>query len=122
MTDQAREELKEIKAKLIENYEAKDKDVYIHEDARLHKILIELTGNKLVQELSERIYSLEHLSRTIALHSHGRFNDYHEEHLGIIDGLLEGNVEKALMYHERHLRIAQEESIKLLGMSARQAR
>jgi len=113
-------EAREIKAKLIVSYESADKNLYLQEDTRLHKLLIALTGNKLIQDLNERIYALEHLSRTIALYSYERFTEYQKEHLGIIDGLLEGDVEKALTYHERHLRLARDESIRLLQLSAKQ--
>ena len=115
-------EAREIKAKLIVSYESADKNLYLQEDTRLHKLLIALTGNKLIQDLNERIYALEHLSRTIALYSHEGFIEYHKEHLGIIDALLEGDVEKALVYHERHLRFARDKSIKQLQMSTKQVR
>ncbi len=122
LTDQAREELREIKARLIKSYEAADKNLYLQEDAKLHKLLIALTGNKMIQDLNERIYGMEHLSRTIAFYSHEGFTEYQKEHLGIIDALLAGDVEKALLYHERHLCFARDESIKQLQMSTKQAR
>lgn len=121
LTSQIREELMEIRAELIKSFEAGDKKSYMREDTRLHQLLIELTGNKLIQDVSVRIYTMEHISRTIALYSDERFAMSLEEHLGIIDGLLEGNVDKALVSNERHLRLAQEESIKQVQKSTKQS-
>lgn len=112
MTAEIREELVDIRKKLIQFYEAQDKQNYIREDARLHQLLIRLTGNKLIQEVSVRLYTMEHLSRTISLYSPERFIESLEEHLGVIDGILKRDTKKAQEYNERHLRLAREESIK----------
>lgn len=120
LTDEIREQLLEIKQKLIQYYEARDKQNYIREDARLHQLIIQLTGNKLIQDVSVRIYTMEHLSRTISLYSPERFIESLEEHFGVIDGILQGDVEKARECIERHLMLARQESIKQVQMSARQ--
>jgi len=119
LTPQIRGELRAIKEKLLQSYEAGDKKSYMREDSRLHQLLIELTGNKLIQDISVRLYTMEHISRTLSLYSDDRFAESLEEHLGIIDGLLEGNVEKALSYNEKHLRLAQEVSIRQVQKTAK---
>jgi DNA-binding GntR family transcriptional regulator len=84
-------------------------------------LIIKLSGNKLIQDVSIRIYTMEHLSRTISLYSPERFIESLEEHIGMIDCILEGDIEKALEYNESHLALARLESIKQVHMSGRKA-
>lgn len=119
LTDEIREQFLEIKQKLIQFAKQMDKSNYIQEDSRLHQLFIQLTGNNLIRDVSVRIYTMEHLSRTISLYSPERFIESLEEHIGMIDGILEGNVEKALEYNGRHLLLARQESIKQLTRGVR---
>lgn len=119
LSDSKMLELQDIKANLIEYYQAGDKKNYIRADSRLHQMIIQLSGNKLIQDVSVRIYTMEHLSRTISLYSPERFVESLEEHIGVIDGLLQGDVDKALHYNEKHLMLAREESIKQLHLNSK---
>jgi DNA-binding GntR family transcriptional regulator len=112
LTDEIREELRGIRENLLEHYETGDKESYINEDARLHKVLIKLSGNQLIMDLSVRMYTMEHLSRTTSLYSEERFRQSVEEHIGVIDSILAGDIEKALAYNSRHLNLAREESLR----------
>ena len=112
LTDEVRDELLEIKDNLIKSYETGDKASYIMEDTRLHKLIIKLSGNQLIIDLSVRIYTMEHLSRTTSLYDDKRFRESLAEHVGVIDNILEGNTEQALVYNERHLRLAREVSLR----------
>lgn len=120
LNDEIRGQLLDIKEKLLQYFQAGDKQSYIREDSRLHQLLILLTGNKLIQDVSVRIYTMEHLSRTISLYSPERFVESLEEHMGVINGILQGDVEKAQEYNERHLMLAREESIKQVNLGATQ--
>ena len=120
LNDEIQEQLLDIKAKLIKHYEAKDKENYMREDSRLHQLIIQLSGNKLIQDVSVRIYTMEHLSRTISLYDTERFNESLAEHIGVIDSILKRDVEQALAFNNRHLMLAKQESIKQVKMTANQ--
>jgi len=120
MTDEIRQQLIDLKTKLNHFYQAQDKQNYIREDSRLHQLIIQLTGNKLIQDVSVRIYTMEHLSRTISLYDTERFNESLAEHIGTIDGILQGDISLALEYNNRHLILAREESVKQIQASVRQ--
>ncbi len=112
LTDEIRDELISIRENLLKYYETGDKENYIIQDALLHKSIVRLSGNQLIVDLSVRIYTMEHLSRTTSLYSSERFRESVTEHIGIIDSILEGNTEKALEFNNRHLNLAREESLR----------
>ena len=81
-------------------------DGYVADDNDLHKLIIRLGGNSLVDDLYYRVRSMNQQFRIRSLSSHNRFHDSVLEHRNLITALATGEVEKAVEVNTRHLSLA----------------
>ena len=106
MTDGQRAHLMEILQVLEQTHESWDLDRYVVADDDLHKQIIQLGGNSLVDDLYYRVRSMNQQFRIRSLSSHNRFQDSVAEHQDLITALVTGEVERAIEVNSRHLALA----------------
>ena len=106
MTDGQRAHLMEILQMLEQTHESGDLDRYVVADDDLHKQIIQLGGNSLVDDLYYRVRSMNQQFRIRSLSSHNRFQDSVAEHQDLITALVTGEVERAIEVNSRHLALA----------------
>lgn len=93
---------------------------YIDQDAQLHSLLVELSGNSLLSSIYSRIHSMNQQFRIYSLVSKKRFDESIEEHRDMIHRLLTGNTQEAQVINRRHLQLAREKIIEHLAQRAAQ--
>lgn len=106
MSDGQRAQLLTILRSLEDHYGRQDLDGYVSDDDDLHKLIIRLGGNSLVDDLYYRVRSMNQQFRIRSLSSHNRFHDSMLEHRDLITALVTGEVEKAVETNTRHLSLA----------------
>ncbi|MDX9916224.1 MAG: GntR family transcriptional regulator [Sphaerochaeta sp.] len=84
---------------------------YVELDTRFHQYLIDLTGNQLVIDTFARIGAMITSFRIISLKSLERFNESIVEHTGIIEGICDGDAERAIEACRVHLTLAKNEIV-----------
>ena len=109
LNDEIRETLERFKNELIEKNKAGDLIDYIQTDSELHQYIIKSSGNTVLYNAVINILTLMGPFREISLGSTKRFSESLDEHLGIIDGILDRDFKKAWGWCESHLQKASEE-------------
>lgn len=113
-TDDYGKRLEKIYVDLKEAFEKSDLNEYTKIDTKLHYFLFEMCDNEMISDVINNIFPLIQPFRIISLSSRERFDESFEEHEGLINGIKEGNFEKAWEYNKVHLRLARDEIIKHL--------
>ncbi|MEA4934516.1 MAG: GntR family transcriptional regulator [Lawsonibacter sp.] len=103
MTDGQRSLLIDLSHTLEETYDSGDLDRYAAADSELHKQIVRLGNNSLVEDLYYRVRSMNQQFRVRSLNSHNRFHESIFEHRDIITALVTGDVEKAVQVNSLHL-------------------
>lgn len=106
LSDGQRAQLLEILQSLETYHEAGDLDRYVADDDSLHKLIVRLGGNSLVEDLYYRVRSMNQQFRIRSLSSHNRFHESMVEHRDLITALVTGEVERAVEINARHLSLA----------------
>ena len=114
ITDDHRKALNEIYLDLKESFEKGDVNEYCRIDTKLHYFLFKMCDNEMIDDVVNNVFPLLQPFRIISLSSKGRFDESFDEHKGLIDGIKEGDFEKAWGYNKVHLRLARDEIIKHL--------
>lgn len=81
----------------------KDDLYYTNLDARFHYFLIKASDNKYLINMMQQIFIQNHRIRILSAKKDHRLEDSIEEHLKIIDLMLEGKIEKATTEMEEHI-------------------
>lgn len=102
------ERLMQCLSELERAFDKKDLRLYIDLDTQLHGLLIELSGNSLLESVYERVHSVIQQFRIYSLLTSTRFNDSMEEHRSMVHCILTGNTTEAQQINCRHLQMARE--------------
>lgn len=86
-----------------------DRNAYIELDAKLHNLFVELSGNPILLEINDKVYSLLQPFRMLALQDDTRFEESLDEHNGIVDSVLERDFRAAWKWDSVHLNKAKKE-------------
>lgn len=113
-TDEYGEGLDKIYIDLKDAFEKADLNQYIKIDTKLHYFLFEMCDNEIINNVVNNVFPLLQPFRIISLNSKARFDESFEEHKGLINGIIEGDFDKAWGYNKVHLRKARDEIIKHL--------
>lgn len=93
----------------LEHYHQQDQlEDYIRVDAQLHQAIIRLGGNRVVEQMYERVHSLIQQFRIYSLTSKQRFDESVVEHRTVVHCLLTGNVEEVDRVNQAHLTLARD--------------
>ena len=95
LSDGQRAQLLEILQSLETYHEAGDLDRYVADDDSLHKLIVRLGGNSLVEDLYYRVRSMNQQFRIRSLSSHNRFHESMVEHRDLAEPV--NPVRKALV-------------------------
>ena len=77
-------------------------------DCQLHGLIIRIGGNRLVEDMYQRISAQVQQFRIYSLESKRRFRESLVEHTTVVHCLLTGNVEEADRVNRRHLELARD--------------
>ena len=108
MTDEQREQLLQCLNAVTFYHERQDMKKHIEADYELHGLIIRIGGNRLVEDMYQRISSQIQQFRIYSLESKRRFRESLVEHTTIVHCLLTGNVEEADRVNRRHLELARD--------------
>lgn len=100
-----------FKKLLLANNQIENIKEYIKVDAQFHEYLIETSGNRVIAESLQKVSMLINPFRIFSLSSNKRFTESVDEHVGMIDSILQKNSEKAITICQTHLSLAKEEII-----------
>lgn len=114
LTPKMKKALTECLENLERTYRNGDLKDYIEYDTILHAMIISLGGNSLIESTYEKIHSIIQPFRIYSLVSHKRFDESVEEHEGIVNALLAGDVDRAEKINRQHLTLAKDIVIKYI--------
>lgn len=106
MTSARRERLLEILADLESSFANGDLETYTAVDEKLHGQIVRLANNSLVNDVYERVRSMNQQFRVLSLMSEKRFTESLEEHRSIIHSLAIGDLSTADSVNRHHLKLA----------------
>lgn len=86
-------------------------------DAELHEIIASFSGNEFIVEVVQRHNQLRRVAEYELFYSDDRTQDSHDDHIQILEALLEGDVELAAILMTKHLY----ESSRLVGIFRKQS-
>lgn len=86
----------------------KDLESWAAADARFHRNLLELCGNRRLAQLAGGIAEQAHRARMVTLHMRPLPLRSNEDHRALIDAILAGDAKRAYQVHEKHRRNAME--------------
>ena len=115
ITEEDMNELDEIFSRLQAAFDNEDVNLYSFIDAELHNAIIYLSGNKLIYDVNNRVFSLLQPFRTISLNSRQRFEESIDEHRNIIKAIKEKDSETAWRWDLTHLNLAKDEILKYIS-------
>ena len=93
-------------------------DAYVQLDIELHNCIISYSGNQFLLDLTDRVYGFLQPVRLFSLSTRQRYEDSIAEHIGIIDGMLARDTEKASAILQTHLDVAQKNVLFILKNQA----
>ena len=108
MTAETVQRLNELILRLTELHASGDVNAYIEEDTKLHQFIVSLSGNSLVIDIYNRIYTPIQQFRIYSLTNKDRFAESVCEHQSVIRHIVEGNLEEAVRINQIHLTLAKE--------------
>lgn len=108
------EELLKYKELFKEYFTDPKEDLYYTRlDARFHYFLIKASDNKYLINMMQQIFIQNHRIRVISAKKPDRIKNSINEHLHIIDFLLEGKIDEAIFKMEEHIRQSREVALRL---------
>jgi len=109
LDDSIIDRLNEFKAAFLKNSDIDQLNEYLEVDVKFHEYLVTVSGNKVIKEALNKVSLMISPFRVIALSRPKRFYDSIDEHIKIIDGLINSDNEAAISACEKHLTLAKEE-------------
>ncbi|WDP85799.1 MAG: GntR family transcriptional regulator [Desulfobacter sp.] len=109
LDDSIIKKLNEFKAAFLEHSNINQLKEYLEVDVKFHEYLIATSGNKVIKEALDKVSLMISPFRVIALSRPKRFYDSIDEHIQIIDGLINSDRAAAILACENHLTLAKEE-------------
>ena len=86
----------------------------------LHRLIIEASGNLIMQDLLNRMETLIEVSRIPFRQAHERLKEINQEHIDIAKALLKGDGDSAAELMKNHFVLTKEAHLKiLLGSGSR---
>ena len=110
--------LLELRAKFEPFRTYTDMDAYVRLDIELHNCIIIYSGNQFLKDLTDRVYGYLQPVRLFSLSTRQRYEDSIVEHIGIIDGMLARDTEKASSILQTHLDVAKKNVLYILKNQA----
>ncbi|MCI8802645.1 MAG: GntR family transcriptional regulator [Oscillibacter sp.] len=95
-----------------------DMEEYVQLDSELHDSIILHSGNQFLRELTGRVYNVLQPVRLFSLHTRKRYEHSITEHIGIIDGILARDLDRAASVLQTHLDEAEKGVLFLLENQA----
>ncbi len=112
LTDSICTQLKDCMRIVEEEYEKDELSSYIAADAKLHDLIIKLSGNNFLAIAYERVHIMIQQFRSFSLMDNPkRYQESIEEHRNIVKYILDNQPEKAKEINSYHLRLAMEQII-----------
>ena len=108
MTTEHKQELMRCLDQITYYHERQDMKKHIEADCQLHGLIIRIGGNRLVEDMYQRISAQVQQFRIYSLESKRRFRESLVEHTTVVHCLLTGNVEEADRVNRRHLELARD--------------
>lgn len=108
MTNEQKQELIHCLDQITYYHERQDMKKHIEADCQLHWLIIRIGGNRLVEDMYQRISAQVQQFRIYSLESKRRFRESLVEHTTVVHCLLTGNVEEADRVNRRHLELARD--------------
>ncbi len=96
---------KEIEAMSKNNTEQRRIDEFYELDQRLHSFIVRSSNNKRLQKFFFEIYDLVSLCFRIG----GNIDEFTEQHMKILDAILQGNSQEAVQILDEHLTLSEQE-------------
>ena len=112
--DERKKRLDELKEKILNNRKIAGNDFYIELDEELHNLLVDSGNNDTIVEVYHRNTCLVRPFRNKVLSDDKRLSDSIDEHVSLINAILDGNYEAACEINELHLNKALEVIIKTI--------
>ena len=106
MTSSRVDQLLEMLKELETTYQAGDLETYTKTDEKLHLSIVRFADNSLVNEVYERVRSMNQQFRVLSLMDKKRLEESTEEHRTIIQALVTGDAETASEVNRHHLDLA----------------
>ncbi|MGB8454376.1 MAG: GntR family transcriptional regulator [Anaerocolumna sp.] len=116
MSPKTMKELNDLVQRLNEIYKSGNVNAYIEEDTILHQSIVSLSGNSLVINIYNRIYTPIQQFRIYSLTSEERFSSSLNEHKSVIEHIISGNLEEAVRINQVHLTLAKQEIIRHINL------
>ncbi|WP_455581435.1 GntR family transcriptional regulator [Dysosmobacter sp.] len=110
--------LLELRAKFEPYRTYTDMDAYVRLDIELHNCIISYSGNQFLRDLTDRVYGYLQPVRLFSLSTRQRYEDSITEHIGIIDGMLARDADKAAAVLQTHLDVAKKNVLYILKNQA----
>ena len=110
--------LLELRAKFEPFRTYTDMDAYVRLDIELHNCIIIYSGNQFLKDLTDRVYGYLQPVRLFSLSTRQRYEDSTAEHIGIIDGMLARDTEKASSILQTHVDVAKKNVLYILKNQA----
>jgi len=106
LTNEKKKALLEYVSELKRTHYDSNLEQYIEIDSKLHKMIISLSGNSLVESTYEKVSSMFQQFRIYSLTGQQRFDESVREHRDIVHHILMGNVIEANQTNKIHLELA----------------
>lgn len=103
LNDKIIAQLNNFKENLTNLYKHNDLDNYIEEDEMLHHTIVDMCGNSILIDAYDRVNSMNKQFRVYSLIDRQRFDESLDEHIGIVDNILNGNYNEAIAINKVHL-------------------
>ena len=108
MTTEHKQELMRCLDQITYYHDQQDMKKHIEADYQLHWLIIRIGGNRLVEDMYQRVSAQIQQFRIYSLESKRRFRESLVEHTTIVHCLLTGNAEEADRVNRRHLELARD--------------
>lgn len=106
--------LLDILAEMEKSYSEGDKQTYTRLDEQLHTAIVMCAGNSLINDIYERVRSMNQQFRVFSLTSQQRFSESMDEHRSVIHAIATGDIKKAIKANRSHLELARDTIIAIM--------
>ena len=102
LTPEQVETFKKLLDDFKDSYAKKDVEKYVQVSDRFHTEVVKLSGNMFAIDFYNKIGSFSHRIRFLAFKNPKRLKSSYEEHINIVEALLDNDIPKALKLFENH--------------------
>ncbi len=107
--------LKKFKKDFLANAQFEQMSTYLKIDIQFHDYIISISKNHIIYEALAKVSMMISPFRVLALSSEKRFYESVDEHINIINAILDEDTQAAVKACETHLTLAKEEILKHLS-------